>query len=92
MKTNHLGLRLLGWFSLLCRDYVLLVGIALMIGLPVAWWGAQKFLDTYQFHTTLSVSLFVITALSMLLIALLTVTYQSAKAAMANPADGLSYE
>jgi len=78
--------------SLLCRDYVLLVGIALMIGLPMAWWGAQKFLDTYQFHTTLSVSLFVMTALSVLLMALLTVSYQSAKAAMANPADGLSYE
>ena len=87
-----LGATVTQMISMLCRDFVLLVGIALIIGLPIAWWGAQKFLNTYQFHTTLSVYVFLSTALSMLLLTLLTVSYQSAKAAMANPADSLTYE
>jgi ABC-type antimicrobial peptide transport system permease subunit len=87
-----LGATVSQMIGLLCRDFVLLVGISLLIGLPVAWWGAQKYLEGYRFHTTLNAYVFGAAALSMLLVALLAVSYQSAKAAMANPAERLTYE
>jgi putative ABC transport system permease protein len=77
---------------LLCRDFILLIGIALIVGLPLAWWGSQKFLEGYAFHTDLSYSVFVITSLSMMAIALLTVSFQSAKAAQSNPVKNLRTE
>jgi putative ABC transport system permease protein len=77
---------------LLCRDFILLIAIALAIGWPLAWWGAQKFLDGYAFHTELSYSVFVMTALAMIAIALSTVSFQSAKAALSNPVKNLRTE
>lgn len=77
---------------LLCRDFVILIVIALTVGLPIAWWGMQRFLTTFAFRTEPSISLFAITALSMLLIALATVSFQSAKAALADPAETLKSE
>ena len=77
---------------LLCRDFILLVGIALTIGLPLAWWGCQKFLQGYAFHTDLTISVFVVTGLAMIVIALITVSFQSAKAALSNPVKNLRTE
>lgn len=77
---------------LLCRDFVALVIIALVAGLPIAWWIGKTFAGMYAFHADLSISLFVIAALTMLLIALITVSFQSAKAALTNPVNSLRSE
>jgi putative ABC transport system permease protein len=78
--------------TLLCRDFVVLVVIALVIGFPIAWWLGNQFLASYAFRTDLNVSVFMITGISLLMIALLTVSYQSTRAAMHNPVKSLRTE
>ncbi len=77
---------------LLCTDFVLLVGIALSIGLPIAWWAMQTFLSRYAFHTELSPSIFLLTSIIMIGIALITVSFQSIKTALRNPVRSLRTE
>jgi putative ABC transport system permease protein len=78
--------------SLLCRDFVVLVVAALVIGFPVAWWAGNKFLESYAFRTNIGVSIFAITATSLIALALITVAWQSARAAIANPTKNLRAE
>ena len=78
--------------TLLCQEFVVLILISLLIGLPLAWWGTEKFLQTYAFHTDFPFSVLVITSLSLLGVGLLTVSFQSAKAALLNPAESLRSE
>jgi hypothetical protein len=78
--------------SLLCRDFVALIVVALLIGFPIAWWAGNKFLEDYAFRTNIGVSIFAITAFSLLALALITVAWQSARAAIANPTRNLRSE
>ncbi len=78
--------------ALLCQEFVLLIFISLLIGLPLAGWGVQQFLQRYAFHVDFPISVFVITAMSLFGVALLTVSYQSARAALMNPAKSLRSE
>lgn len=97
-RTKEIGLRkVMGatvteLISLLCKDFIQLIAMALVIGLPIAWWAAQQFLDRYQFHTDTGYEIFLITAFSMFLIAMLSVSYQSARAALTNPVKSLRSE
>jgi putative ABC transport system permease protein len=77
---------------LLCRDFTWLILIALAIGCPVAWFFMHKFLSTYKFHTTITYHVFLFTAAGTILVALLTVSYQSLRASLANPANSLRSE
>ena len=53
---------------LLCKDFMLVIVVALLVGLPIAWWGMNKFLETFQFRTELSISVFIVTGLALLAI------------------------
>lgn len=77
---------------MLCRDFVILVLFALVVGCPLAWYVMTKFLDQYKFHTDLSVWIFVLTAVGIVFIALLTVSYRSIQAALSNPVNALRIE
>ncbi len=77
---------------LLCRDFVLLVAMALVIGFPIAWWIGKQFLLNYAFRTEMNVSIFIITGFSLLVITLVTVSFQAAKAALHNPVRNLRSE
>ncbi len=77
---------------LLCRDFALLIVIAIIIGCPVAWYFMHKFLLEYAYHTTLTYLIFAATAAFIIIIAMLTVGYQSLKASMANPVNSLRIE
>jgi len=74
---------------MLCRDFVSLVGIALLIGCPVAWYFMDKFLEQYKYHAELTIGVFMLTALLILVTAMLTVSYRSVKAALSNPVKAL---
>lgn len=97
-RTKEIGVRkVLGasvsqMIVLLCRDFVLLAGIALLVGIPIGWLAVRRFLDGYAFHTDIGVSVFLITGAWMISLALLTVCVQSARAALINPADSLRTE
>ncbi|UXE66363.1 MAG: ABC transporter permease [Chryseotalea sp. WA131a] len=78
--------------ALLCKDFVVLVCISILIGFPIAWLAATKFLESYPFRTDINISIFAITGFSLLSIALATVAYQSIKAALSNPVNSLKSE
>jgi hypothetical protein len=97
-RTKELGIRkVLGatasnLVALLCSDFTRLVFIALVIATPVAYFLADLFLSQYAFHAELSLWIFVATGAAILLIALLTVIFQSVKAAISNPVHSLRTE
>jgi len=74
------------------RQFTILVGIAILIAAPVAYYAMNRWLQDFAFRTSIDATEFLLAGLISLVIAWLTVGYQSAKAALANPVDGLRYE
>ena len=87
-----LGASVTGIVSSMSRDFIILSAIATIIGCPIAYFLMQKFLEGYAYHTTPGWELFVITALAVLAMSLLTVIFQVTKAAVANPVEALRNE
>ena len=78
--------------ALLSRDVLWLLLLALLIAIPISWLSLNRWLDTYPFHVTLSAWLFVGAACFTVILALLTVSFQSIKAALMNPVKSLRSE
>jgi putative ABC transport system permease protein len=97
-RTKELGIRkVLGasvgsLATLLSKDFIRLVIFAFIITIPVAWWGMNKWLETFAYRTPLSGWLFASAGLIVLSIAVLTVSFQAVKAALANPVKSLRTE
>ena len=79
-------------FQLLTRNFVKLVLIALVIAAPLAWYMTQKWLEDYAYKIDVTWDVFVLAGVVSVIIALSTVSYQSIRAAMANPANRLRSE
>lgn len=77
---------------LLSRDFVLLVFIASLLSFPLAWWALNKWLEDFAYHIDITIWPFIISATLALLISLLTVSFQTIKAAIANPVKSLRTE
>ena len=82
-------LQILGHLS---KDFAKLVLIANLIAWPVAYFAMKHWLQYFAYRTSLSLWVFVVSGLTALLITLLTISFQTVKAAMSNPADVLQYE
>jgi putative ABC transport system permease protein len=97
-RTKELGIRkVLGasvgsLATLLSKDFIRLVIVAFIITIPLAWWGMNKWLETFAYRTPLSGWLFAFAGLIVLSIAILTVSFQAVKAAVANPVKSLRTE
>jgi len=78
--------------ALLSKDFVKLVIISIVIASPIAWWAMSKWLQDFSYRISIGWWIFVMAAAVALLIALLTVSFQSIKAAMANPIKSLKTE
>ena len=78
--------------SLLSKDFLQLVIIAILIASPVAWWAMHKWLQDFPYRIAISWWIFILTGLAALLIALFTVSFQAIKAAVANPVKSLRTE
>lgn len=89
-KVN--GARVSEVLKMLNRDFVKWVAIAFVIATPIAWYVMNKWLENFAYKTTLSWWLFALAGLMALGIALLTVSFQSWKAATRNPVEALRYE
>lgn len=87
-----LGASVPGIAALLSRDFIKLVFIAVVIASPVAWWAMNKWLQDFAYRINISWWVFVLAAVSALLIALFTVSFQAIKAAVANPVKSLRTE
>ena len=87
-----LGARTSDIVTLLSRDFLRLVLWANLIALPLGYYIIYKWLQSFAYRIDLNVWIFTISGLAALAVALLTVSFQSIKAAMANPVDLLRYE
>jgi putative ABC transport system permease protein len=87
-----LGASVFNLWKLLSTDFIGLVGISLIIATPVAWYLMHNWLQNYEYRSDISGWIFVFTGLGALSITLLTVSYQSVKAALANPIKSLKTE
>lgn len=75
--------------TMLTRDYLLLVGVAFLIAMPITWYASAQWLADFAYRTTLSWWVFVLAGVIALAVALITIAAQAARAAMANPVIAL---
>ncbi|MDO6431821.1 ABC transporter permease [Flavitalea sp. BT771] len=98
LRTKEIGVRkVLGAsvtqiVSLLSKDFVKLVCIAFAIAVPIAWYGAHRWMESFVYRATISWWTYALSGLTMLLIALLTLSIQTIRAANANPVESLRTE
>ncbi|HEY6081808.1 MAG TPA: FtsX-like permease family protein [Chitinophagaceae bacterium] len=97
-RTKEIGIRkVLGAsvaviVALLSKDFLKLVLIAILIASPIAWWAMNKWLQNFAYRIHISWWIFAGAGLLTILIALITVSFQSIKAAIANPVQSLRTE
>jgi putative ABC transport system permease protein len=97
-RTKEIGIRkVLGAgvtaiVGLLSKDFTILVGIAALIAFPIAWWAMNEWLNTFAYRTEISWWIFLVAGAVSLAIALLTVSIQTIRAALANPIKSLRSE
>ena len=87
-----LGASVNGIVTILSRDFLILVIIALIIASPLAWMAAGKWLEGFPYRITLNGWLFAGAAVLVIFVALFTVSFQAIKAATANPVKSLKTE
>jgi len=97
-RTKEIGIRKLlgasvsGIFVLLSREFLKWVLLSVLIAWPVSYFLMRRWLSDFAYRIDMSVDAFFLSGGLVLIIALLTVSFQSVKAASSNPADSLKYE
>lgn len=97
-RTKEIGIRkilgasVLNIMGLLSKNFVKLILIASVIAFPVAWWAMNNWLQDFPYRVEMSWWIFAIAVVAALLIALITVSFQSIKAATTNPVKSLRTE
>lgn len=97
-RTKEIGVRkvlgasVTGIVTLLSKDFLKLVAISIVIASPIAWWVMNKWLQDFAYRTNIGWTVFVITTVAAMLIALITISFQAIKAAIANPVKSLRTE
>jgi putative ABC transport system permease protein len=97
-RTKEIGIRkVLGAsvhnvVTILSKDFLKLVIIALILAIPLAWVAADKWLQNYPYRITINWQIFAVAGLLVIFVALATVSFQAIKAAIANPAKSLRTE
>lgn len=97
-RTKEIGIRkvlgasVLNIAQLMTKEFLVLIGIAALIGCPLGWYFMSEWLIEFPYHIELSIGIFIQAVLAAFLIALLAVSYQAAKAALSNPVRAIKYE
>ena len=87
-----LGASVRSLFGLLSQEFLMLIIIALLIATPVTWYAMNKWLLNYSYHIDVAWWIFLLSGVIAIFITLLTVSFQSAKAALMNPIKSLRSE
>lgn len=97
-RTKEIGIRkvlgasVLNISFLVSKDFIKLVVIAILMAIPFTWYMMDRWLEGFEYRISLNWGVFVATGVVAVMIALLTVSYQSIKASVANPIDSLRTE
>jgi putative ABC transport system permease protein len=97
-RTKEIGIRKVigatvsNLIFLLSRDFLKLIGLAILIAVPISWWGSRKWLENFAYKTELSWWIFAAGGGILLFIALIILCIRTLRAAMANPVESLRTE
>jgi len=97
-RTKEIGIRkvlgatISGIVTMLSKDFVKLVLIAILVASPIAWWAMDKWLEDFAYRIHIQWWMFAVAGLTAVVITLITVSWQAIRAAVANPADSLRDE
>ncbi|HLX66602.1 MAG TPA: FtsX-like permease family protein [Puia sp.] len=97
-RTKEIGIRkvigasVTNLIILLSRDFLKLIALAILIAVPISWWGSRKWLENFAYKTSLSWWIFAAGGGALLLIALIILCIRTLRAAMVNPVESLRTE
>jgi putative ABC transport system permease protein len=87
-----LGASISGLVAMLSKDFIKLIVISILIATPLAWLVMQKWLQGFAYRDNIHWWVIIVTGFAAIVIACITISFQSIKAAMANPVDSLKNE
>ncbi|MHA4842774.1 ABC transporter permease [Flavitalea antarctica] len=83
--TNHVMI-------LLSRDFMKLILLSILVAFPIAWWAMYSWLDRFAYRIDLSMDIFALAGLATIFVTIFSTSFQSIKAALANPVKSLRAE
>ena len=98
LRTKEIGVRkvmgasVVSIVAMLSKEFTILIIVALVLAVPIAWYGMQSWLENFAYRVDVGPGVFIFAGLIALLIAWITVSYQSIKAAIVNPVKSLRDE
>jgi ABC-type antimicrobial peptide transport system permease subunit len=87
-----LGASVSGLWQMLSKDFVILTAMSCLLAAPIGYYLMNSWLQLYEYHTTISGWLLLLTGIGVLVITLITVSFQAVRAALTNPVNNLKTE